>query len=159
MNDKLVNSVTYLIHSLIFIFVLHDNAIVPCCSCRYLPPEIGCLSNLEYLDLSFNKMRSLPVEITHLNSLLSLKVANNKLIEVPPGLSSLQRLENLDFSNNRLTSLENLDLLSMYNLQRLNLQVCVTENTVSFRTFLIGFFSSFFSLFADKFRAFLWKKD
>ncbi|XP_070018221.1 uncharacterized protein [Nicotiana sylvestris] len=91
-------------------------------SIRYLPPEIGCLSNLEYLDLSFNKMRSLPVEITHLNSLLSLKVANNKLIEVPPGLSSLQRLENLDFSNNRLTSLENLDLLSMYNLQRLNLQ-------------------------------------
>lgn len=91
-------------------------------SIRYLPPEIACLTNLECLDLSFNKMRNLPVEITHLNSLLSLKVANNKLIEVPPGLSSLQRLESLDFSNNRLTSLENLDLLSMYNLQRLNLQ-------------------------------------
>ncbi|MCD7445820.1 hypothetical protein HAX54_000058 [Datura stramonium] len=73
-------------------------------------------------DLSFNKLRNLPVEITHLNSLLSLKVVNNKLIELPPGLSSLQRLESLDFSNNRITSLENLDLLSMYNLQRLNLQ-------------------------------------
>lgn len=91
-------------------------------SIRYLPPEIACLTKLECLDLSFNKMRNLPVEITLLNSLLSLKVANNKLIEVPPGLSSLQRLENLDFSNNRLTSLENLDILSMYNLQRLNLQ-------------------------------------
>ncbi|KAK4355557.1 hypothetical protein RND71_024528 [Anisodus tanguticus] len=91
-------------------------------SIRYLPPEIACLTNLECLDLSFNKMRNLPVEITQLNSLLSLKVANNKLIEVPPGLSSLQRLESLDLSNNRLTSLENLDLLSMYNLQRLNLQ-------------------------------------
>lgn len=91
-------------------------------SIRYLPPEIACLTKLECLDLSFNKMKNLPVEITHLNSLLSLKVANNKLIEVPPGLSSLQRLESLDFSNNRLTSLENLDLLSMYNLQSLNLQ-------------------------------------
>ncbi|XP_055813579.1 uncharacterized protein LOC129883054 [Solanum dulcamara] len=91
-------------------------------SIRYLPPEIACLTKLECLDLSFNKMRNLPVEITHLNSLLSLRVANNKLIEVPPGLSSLQRLESLDFSNNRLTSLETLDLLSMYNLQSLNLQ-------------------------------------
>ncbi|CAN4091248.1 unnamed protein product [Withania somnifera] len=91
-------------------------------SIRYLPPEIACLTNLESLDLSFNKMRNLPVEITHLNSLLSLKVANNKLVEVPPGLSSLQKLENLDFSNNRLTSLENLDLLSMYNLKRFDLQ-------------------------------------
>ncbi|XP_060182618.1 uncharacterized protein LOC132612355 [Lycium barbarum] len=91
-------------------------------SIRYLPPEIACLTNLECLDLSFNKMRNLPVEVTHLSSLLSLKVANNKLIEVPPGLSSLQRLKSLDLSNNRLTSLENLDLLSMYNLQRLNLQ-------------------------------------
>lgn len=86
-------------------------------------------------------MRNLPVEITLLNSLLSLKVANNKLIEVPPGLSSLQRLENLDFSNNRLTSLENLDLLSMYNLQSLNLQVCVTEIRVSFLTHCFQAFS------------------
>ncbi|XP_004247677.2 uncharacterized protein [Solanum lycopersicum] len=91
-------------------------------SIRYLPPEIACLTKLECLDLSFNKIKNLPVEITHLNTLLSLKVANNKLIEVPPGLSSLQRLESLDFSNNRLISLENLDLLSMYNLQSLNLQ-------------------------------------
>lgn len=86
-------------------------------------------------------MRNLPVEITLLNSLLSLKVANNKLIEVPPGLSSLQRLENLDFSNNRLTSLENLDILSMYNLQSLNLQVCVTETRASFLTHCFQAFS------------------
>nr|GMD80914.1 Mitogen-activated protein kinase kinase kinase [Ipomoea batatas]GME09967.1 Mitogen-activated protein kinase kinase kinase [Ipomoea batatas]GME14351.1 Mitogen-activated protein kinase kinase kinase [Ipomoea batatas] len=91
-------------------------------SIRFLPPEIGYLINLEYLDISFNKMRNLPTEITYLNSLLSLKVANNKLVEVPSGLSSLQKLENLDLSHNRLTSLENLDLGLMHNLQRLNLQ-------------------------------------
>ncbi|XP_062169022.1 uncharacterized protein LOC133875048 [Alnus glutinosa] len=91
-------------------------------SIRYLPPEIGCLHNLEYLDLSFNKMKSLPTEISYLNALISLKVANNKLVELPSGLSSLQKLENLDLSNNRLTSIGSVELGSMRNLQNLNLQ-------------------------------------
>ncbi|KAJ6769034.1 hypothetical protein OIU74_022657 [Salix koriyanagi] len=91
-------------------------------SVRYLPPEIGCLSNLEYLDLSFNKIKSLPNEITYLNALISLKVSNNKLVELPSSLSSLQSLESLDLSNNRLTSLGSLELTSMHSLQYLNLQ-------------------------------------
>ncbi|KVH93555.1 Armadillo repeat-containing protein 3 and Serine/threonine-protein kinase CTR1 [Cynara cardunculus var. scolymus] len=91
-------------------------------SIRYLPPEIGCLTCLEYLDLSHNKMRNLPTEITNLSSLITLKVANNKLIQVPSALSSLQRLESLDLSNNRLTSLGSLELDTMHNLRRLNLQ-------------------------------------
>lgn len=91
--------------------------------CRYLPSEIGCLKNLEYLDLSFNKMKSLPNEISNLSVLISLKVSNNKLVELPPSLSSLLRLKSLDLSNNRLTSLGSLDLGSMNNLQNLNLQV------------------------------------
>ncbi|XAR57290.1 hypothetical protein NMG60_11025370 [Bertholletia excelsa] len=90
-------------------------------SIRYLPSEIGCLTNLEYLDLSFNKMRSLPNEISCLNALISLKVTNNKLVELPSGLPSLQRLEILDLSNNRLASL-GFELGSMHNLQTLNLQ-------------------------------------
>lgn len=92
-------------------------------SFRYLPSEIGCLNKLEYLDISFNKMKSLPTEIGNLNALISLKVANNKLVEVPSALSSLQRLENLDLSNNRLTSLGSLELGLMHCLQNLNLQV------------------------------------
>ncbi|KAL1543309.1 hypothetical protein AAHA92_20301 [Salvia divinorum] len=91
-------------------------------SIRYLPPEIGCLSNLEYLNLSFNKMRNLPDEITLLNSLVTLKVTNNKLVELPLGFSNLQSLESLDLSSNRLTSIECLELESMNNLQSLNLQ-------------------------------------
>ncbi|XP_023760324.1 uncharacterized protein LOC111908739 [Lactuca sativa] len=91
-------------------------------SIRYLPPEIGRLTCLEYLDLSHNKMRNLPSEITKLSALITLKVANNKLIQVPPALSSLQRLENLDLSNNRLTSLGSLEFDMMHNLRRLNLQ-------------------------------------
>lgn len=91
--------------------------------CRYLPPEIGCLTNLEYLDLSFNKMKTLPPEISSLKALISMKVANNKLVELPPALTSLSRLENLDLSNNRLTSLGSLELSSMHRLQNLSLQV------------------------------------
>ncbi|KAK4434057.1 putative serine/threonine-protein kinase DDB [Sesamum alatum] len=91
-------------------------------SIRYLPPEIGCLNNLEYLDLSFNKMRNLPDEITSLNLLIHLKVTNNKLIDLPLRLSCLQRLEILDLSNNRLTSLQYSELESMHNLRILNLQ-------------------------------------
>ncbi|KAK9287821.1 hypothetical protein L1049_016263 [Liquidambar formosana] len=91
-------------------------------SIRYLPPEIGCLNKLEYLDLSFNKMKNLPTEISYLDALISLKVANNKLVELPSSLSSLQRLENLDLSNNRLTSLGSFKLGSMHRLQNLNLQ-------------------------------------
>ncbi|KAL0285309.1 UNVERIFIED_CONTAM: hypothetical protein Sangu_2785900 [Sesamum angustifolium] len=91
-------------------------------SIRYLPPEIGCLNNLEYLDLSFNKMRNLPDEITSLNLLIQLKVTNNKLIDLPLRLSCLQRLELLDLSNNWLTSLKYSELESMHNLRILNLQ-------------------------------------
>ncbi|XP_050372064.1 uncharacterized protein LOC126789986 [Argentina anserina] len=91
-------------------------------SIRYLPPEIGCLSNLEYLDLSFNKMKSLPAEISNLTALVSLKIANNKLSDLPMALSSLKMLENLDLSHNRLTSLGSLDLRLMRTLQNLNLQ-------------------------------------
>jgi Leucine-rich repeat (LRR) protein len=94
---------------------------------RYLPPEIGCLKNLEYLDLSFNKMKTLPPEICSLEVLISLKVANNKLVELPPAMTSLSRLESLDLSNNRLSSLGSLELSSMHRLQNLNLQVPIFD--------------------------------
>ncbi|KAK7343622.1 hypothetical protein VNO77_12515 [Canavalia gladiata] len=91
-------------------------------SIRYLPPEIGCLRKLEYLDISFNKMKTLPSEISYLDGLISMKVANNKLVELPSAMTSLSRLESLDLSNNKLTSLGSLDLASMHRLHNLNLQ-------------------------------------
>ncbi|KAF2616874.1 hypothetical protein F2Q68_00042807, partial [Brassica cretica] len=96
-----------------------------------IPSEIGCLKSLEYLDLSFNKIKSLPNEISHLTSLMFLKVAHNRLIELPSVLALLQNLESLDVSNNRLTTLDPLDLSFMPRLQILNLQ--------SFFDFLLGF--------------------
>lgn len=78
---------------------------------------------MEYLDLSFNKMKTLPSEISFLDGLICLKVSNNKLVELPSTMASLSGLENLDLSNNRLTSLGPLELGSMHKLQNLNLQV------------------------------------
>ncbi|GLT78612.1 hypothetical protein SLA2020_501410 [Shorea laevis] len=95
---------------------------------RYLPPEIGCLKNFEYLDFSFNKIKSFPAEITYLSALISLKVAINKLVELPSGLSLLQRLENLDLSNNKLISFDSLELGLMHNLQMLDLQYNRLQN-------------------------------
>lgn len=97
----------------------------PTC-CRYLPAEIGCLKRLEFLDLSFNKIKSLPNEIGYLSSLMFLKVAHNRLMELSPVLALLQNLESLDVSNNRLTTLDSLDLSLMPRLQILNLQVLVS---------------------------------
>lgn len=82
---------------------------------------------MEYLDLSFNKLKTLPSEITSLEVLITMKVAHNKLVELPPAMTSLSRLENLDLSNNRLTSLGSLELSSMNRLQNLNLQVPISD--------------------------------
>lgn len=100
--------------------------------CRYLPPEIGCLTCLEYLDLSHNKMKNLPSQISNLSVLRTLKVANNKLVHLPSTLSALQRLENLDLSNNRLISLGSLELDTLCNLLILNIQVHII-NIISFQ--------------------------
>ncbi|XWS21305.1 hypothetical protein CRYUN_Cryun30bG0044300 [Craigia yunnanensis] len=89
-------------------------------SIRYLPSEIGCLINLEFFDISFNKIMNLPAEVSHLNELITLNVAHNKLAELPSSLSKLNKLENLDLGNNRLTSLGSLELESMHRLKKLN---------------------------------------
>ncbi|EOY15683.1 Leucine-rich repeat protein kinase family protein, putative [Theobroma cacao] len=89
-------------------------------SIRYLPSEIGCLTNLEFFDISFNNIKNLPAEISNLNELITLKVVHNKLMELPSSLSKLNKLENLDLSNNRLTSLRPLELEAMHRLKNLN---------------------------------------
>ncbi|KAL6007269.1 hypothetical protein ACLOJK_032765 [Asimina triloba] len=55
---------------------------------EFLPPQIGCLTNLEDLDLSFNKLKNLPDDIASLTALRSLRVANNKLVELPSDIAN-----------------------------------------------------------------------
>lgn len=70
-----------------------------------VPPEIGHLSNLQYLLLFHNQLTELPSEIGNLVNLQSLILHHNQLTKLPPEISHLENLKNLDFAHNRLTEL------------------------------------------------------
>ncbi len=64
------------------------------------PAEIEKLKNLEYLDARWNKIKTLPVEIGNLTYLKGLFIAGNKLITLPSQIGNLTNLEYLDISEN-----------------------------------------------------------
>jgi hypothetical protein len=70
-----------------------------------LPPEIGQLTNLEFLGLHYNSLTSLPPEIGQLTNLRVLYLWQNQLTSLPPEIGQLTQLEGLGVSNNQLTSL------------------------------------------------------
>ena len=51
-----------------------------------LPPEIGQLTNLQQLNLSYNRLTRLPPEIGQLTNLQELDLSNNPLTSLPPEL-------------------------------------------------------------------------
>ena len=60
-----------------------------------LPPEIGCLSNLQELYLDKNNISILPTEIGQLSSLKLLEIHTNKIELLPIEISYLVNLETL----------------------------------------------------------------
>ena len=54
-----------------------------------LPPEIGLLTNLTYLDLENNELTSLPPEIGLLTNLTTLDLGSNELTSLPPEIGTL----------------------------------------------------------------------
>jgi len=69
------------------------------------PPELGGLSELEWLDLSHNQLSGVvPPELGNLGSLASLHLGYNQLSgEIPPELGKLTELEWLDLDSNQLS--------------------------------------------------------
>ena len=72
-----------------------------------IPPEIGCLTNLTWLDLEFNQLTGeIPSEIGNLTSLIILYLSANLLTgEIPSEIGNLTSLTILDLHNNQLTTL------------------------------------------------------
>jgi len=89
-----------------------------------LPPEIGLLTRLEYLDLGNNKIKSLSPEIGNLHHLRVLNLNTNKLTNLPSEIGNLTSLQYLFLADNQLQDLpaqivhlQNLEQLSLYSNQ------------------------------------------
>jgi CCR4-NOT transcription complex subunit 6 len=67
-----------------------------------LPPDIGCLKNLEHLDVSFNQLTELPEEIGMLTNLKHLLLFNNHIQTLCYELGFLFKLEMLGIYGNPL---------------------------------------------------------
>lgn len=70
-----------------------------------LPPEIGQLAALAELRLGGNKLTTLPAEIGQLKALRELSLTRNQLTALPPEIGRLAQLSELDLANNQLTAL------------------------------------------------------
>ena len=70
-----------------------------------VPAEVGRLSALRVLDLSYNQLTSLPMEIWQLTSLERLVLVDNQLTTVPAEIGQLTSLRGLYLRDNELTTL------------------------------------------------------
>ena len=88
-----------------------------------IPPELGGLSNLTYLSLSGNELTGeIPPELGGLSNLTLLSLSGNQLTgEIPPELGGLSNLTRLFLSRNQLTGEIPPELGGLANLQRLYL--------------------------------------
>ena len=75
-------------------------------SIKYLPPDIGQLTNLEKLWLQNNSLTELPSSIGELSKLTDLRLEGNRLNKLPKEFWRLSSLERLWLNNNRFSNLD-----------------------------------------------------
>ncbi|XP_053576187.1 p53-induced death domain-containing protein 1 [Bombina bombina] len=85
-----------------------------------LPSELGNLSNLLHLDLSYNNFTELPPCVTSLSRLSELIISFNQLNTLPDAITELENLKVLSVMSNQLTQLP-LAIGQLKNLERLYL--------------------------------------
>jgi Leucine-rich repeat (LRR) protein len=78
---------------------LHDNRL------SSLPPCLGRLTTLRYLNISENAFEALPEAVCGMSSLIELRASDNRLASLPDSIGRLSHLRELHLRNNQLTSL------------------------------------------------------
>lgn len=84
-----------------------------------IPDEIGTLTNLEHIDVSFNKLSELPNSISSCSSLKTFNASNNIISLFPVGICNAPAIESVDLSNNQIKTIP--DEISRLNAIELNL--------------------------------------
>jgi Leucine-rich repeat (LRR) protein len=89
----------------------------------FLPPEIGCLTNLKILDLGEGKLTELPEEIGELTQLETLDIHLNDLTEFPPAILRLINLKYFDISENHIVTIPP-GITALKDIEHFDVAVC-----------------------------------
>lgn len=100
------------------------------CHLKFLPQELGQLSNLTQLYLASNSLVVLPQEIGSLKKLKELNVCYNALVSLPSSIGQLECLEFLFLHHNRIHTLPN-EIIQLKNLKRLEINSNLLTHMVS----------------------------
>jgi Leucine-rich repeat (LRR) protein len=93
-----------------------------------IPANLGLLKNLKKIILFKNKIESLPPEIGLLEDLRELIINQNELQMLPEEIGNLKKLRYIDMWSNNITHLPK-SMTEMYGLEEIDLRVIVmTEN-------------------------------
>lgn len=91
---------------------------------REIPPQLGMLKKLKKLILNKNKIEALPAEIGELEDLRILVISQNELETLPPEIGKLKKLRYIDMWSNNVTGLPS-TMEEMYALEEVDLRVIV----------------------------------
>ncbi|MCB9186011.1 MAG: leucine-rich repeat domain-containing protein [Flavobacteriales bacterium] len=91
---------------------------------KSIPPQIGLLKNLKKLILNKNKIEALPAEIGQLEDLRELIISENELETLPDEIGNLKKLRYIDMWSNNITGLPR-TMEDMYALEEVDLRVIV----------------------------------
>ena len=86
-----------------------------------LPPCVGDLQKLTFIDLSNNLLSALPAEMEKLAHLLQITLTYNRFTSIPSQLFKLPKLQTILMSNNQLADIDVNGLLELKTLQCLDL--------------------------------------
>ncbi|CAG4985752.1 unnamed protein product [Colias eurytheme] len=97
-------------------------------SIESVPPEIGALQHLQFLDLGKNCLADLPIELGDLKHLRELVICNNKFTKIPRCVYELDHLEILLAAENQVTEI-NVSSDALAKLKRLAV-LDLTNNSI-----------------------------